>query len=397
MLRGATFASSIVLLVIVPGRGRTFPLAPIVVFLLGVVSLGLLHPALNTSVSGIATVAFYLAIWAPIFWVTRITITPLVLANMLLLLWAFNTLSAGLGVLQVYNPDRFAPNPEFVKKSLGVYADGLLVQLNDGRQVYRPFGLTDSPGGAAASGSFAALVGLLLVGARGWGPRILGGGSVAISMFCIYLSYIRSLLVVTLISIFGLVVALVVRGQGGRASGIVGVATVAMIGAFVWAVAVGAGVEERFATLLEDNPAKVYHSNRGIFLEETLVGDIPRYPMGAGLGRYGMMYSYFGTSTNPDSPPLWAEIQPTAWVFDGGILLLLSGYGALIGTVVLATRFAIRVRDDSVAALAAVVAGFDLSILINTTSYCNFLSQGGMMFWVINAALYVACTEPDTR
>jgi hypothetical protein len=122
-----------------------------------------------------------------------------------------------------------------------------------------------------------------------------------------------------------------------------------------------------------------------------------RYPAGAGLGRYGMMNVYFGTATNRDSPPLWVEIQPTAWVFDGGVLLLLAGYAAVIGATALAASLALRVRDRSLAAMAAAVAGFDLSILVNTLGYCNFLSQGGMMFWVLNAALYAACTEEGRR
>ena len=105
---------------------------------------------------------------------------------------------------------------------------------------------------------------------------------------------------------------------------------------------------------------------------------------------------YFGTASNPDSPPLWAEIQSTAWVFDGGVLLLLAGYAAVIGATGLAIRLALRVRNRSLAAIAAAVAGFDLSILVNTFGYSNFLSQGGMMFWVLNAALYTACS-PDRR
>jgi hypothetical protein len=62
-----------------------------------------------------------------------------------------------------------------------------------------------------------------------------------------------------------------------------------------------------------------------------------------------------------------------------------------------ATRIALTVRDNSLAALAAVVAAFDLSILVNTAGYCNFLSQSGMMFWILNAALYAACANAERR
>jgi hypothetical protein len=94
---------------------------------------------------------------------------------------------------------------------------------------------------------------------------------------------------------------------------------------------------------------------------------------------------------------LWSEIQPTAWLFDGGVLLLVACYAAVITAVGMAALLVVRVRDDSLAGLAAVVAGYDLSILVNTFGYSNFLSQGGMLFWVLNAALYAACNGADRR
>jgi hypothetical protein len=397
LLRIGTFAISLGLLVAVPAGGRRYPVAPLVVLLLAVLTLGLLHPGLNTPTAGVATVVFYLAIWCPVFWVPRVAVTPLVFANVILLLWAFHTVSAAVGVLQVYDPGRFAPDPEFVKQMSGANADGLMVELADGSRVFRPAGLTDSPGGAAGSGSFAALVGVLLFGARGVVPKVLGAASVPVGLFCIYLSHVRSTLIVTALSIAGLVASLAVRGQVGRATGIAGVAGAAAVGAFAWAAAVNTGVTDRFATLLDDDPGKVYHTNRGHFLESTLTEDLPAHPLGAGLGRYGMMFVYFGTPTNPDSPPLWAEIQATAWVYDGGFLLLIAGYAAVGGAIAHAVRFTLILRDNAAAALAAVVAGYDVSVLISTAGYSTFLSQSGMMFWVLNAALYTAFAGADRR
>ncbi len=394
-LRAVAFGSSIVLLAL-PGRG-SHPLAPLVMFILGILTLGLFHPSLNSPLAGIATVGFYLAIWGPVFWVGRVAVTPLVLANLILILWVFHSLSAGLGVLQVYDPGRFAPDPVFVKELLGASAAGLMVEVGSGQMIYRPFGLTDTPGGAAVSGSFVVLVGLFMVRSRGWVWPVLGVASVSLGLFCIYLSYIRSVLIVTAVSVFGLIAGLIARGQVGRAVTLAAVAAVVSSAVFVWAASVGKGVSDRFATLLEDNPADVYQTNRGVFLTDTLEVQLPKYPVGAGLGRYGMMNRYFGTDTNPDSPPLWSEIQPTAWVFDGGVLLLIAGYAAIVMASGMAARLALRVRDDSLAGLAAVVAAFDLSILVNTVGYSNFLSQGGMMFWVLNAALYAACQGAARR
>jgi len=395
ILRAATFASSIALLAL-PGRGN-YPLAPIVIIILVIMSAGLLHPALNTPLAGMAQIAMYVAIWGPVFWVGRVSVTPIVLANAILLLWIFHTLSAGIGVLQVYDPDRFAPDPVFVMELYGSSAESLLVEVEGGRKIFRPFGLTDSPGGAAVSGSFAVLVGLFLIRPRKWGWSLLGVASVAVGMFCIYLSHVRSILIVTAISVLGLIGGFAARGQTGRAVATTVMAAILAGVVFVWAAAVGTGVSDRFATLLEDSPGEVYRSNRGVFLIETFQAHIPLYPVGAGLGRYGMINAYFGTRANPDSPPLWAEIQPTAWVFDGGLLLLLTGYAAVVGAVVLAARLALAVRDESLAGLAAIVAAFDFSILVNTAGYPSFLSQSGMLFWVLNATLYSACHGADRR
>ena len=46
----------------------------------------------------------------------------------------------------------------------------------------------------------------------------------------------------------------------------------------------------------------------------------PRVLIGAGLGRWGMAAGYFGTASLPG---IWAEIQVTGWVVDGGILMLI--------------------------------------------------------------------------
>ena len=43
------------------------------------------------------------------------------------------------------------------------------------------------------------------------------------------------------------------------------------------------------------------------------------------------------------------------------------------------------------------MAAYDVSIIVNTLGYSNFLSQGGMMFWVLNAALYAACKDAPRR
>ena len=45
------------------------------------------------------------------------------------------------------------------------------------------------------------------------------------------------------------------------------------------------------------------------------------YPLGAGLGRWGMAAGYFGSSREL-ATPVWAEIQFTGWMIDGGVLMI---------------------------------------------------------------------------
>ena len=61
------------------------------------------------------------------------------------------------------------------------------------------------------------------------------------------------------------------------------------------------------------------------------------YPLGAGLGRWGMAAGYFGTA---GAPGLWAEIQITGWMIDGGVIMIVV-YG---GAIVMSRRRAVPAR-----------------------------------------------------
>jgi hypothetical protein len=395
--RAATYLGSVALLVLLPPGGRPHPVRLVALAVVAITALELLHPSLNTPFAGLGQLGMTLAVWGPVFWVARIRLTPETLRRALLLVWAFNTLSAAVGVLQVYYPDRFAPDPVFLRQVMGDAADGLLVTLDDGRQVYRPMGLSDTPGGAAASGSVAILTGLgLLWTMPGRVLRLLTIPAAFIGMFCIYLCQVRSTLVVTAVSLLGIVALHAARGYAARAV-VLAVATAAVVlGSFIWAATVGErAVTERLGTLAQDSAVGTYYANRGFFLEITLTEHLPEFPLGAGLGRWGMMHNYFGDPVNPDSRPLYAEIQATAWVFDGGLPLLLLGYTAVLLAVLLAVQLAVKARRLEDADTAAVVAALGLGVLVTTFGYPVFVSQTGMMFWVLNAALFAAAPAPD--
>jgi hypothetical protein len=390
--RALTFASSLAMPIVLPQGGTPHPLRWLAGAFLAMMLLGFLHPQLNTPLSGMASIAINFSIWAPIFWAGRFRIDSGVLGRAILVIWSFHTASAALGVLQVYDPERYAPDSSFVEAMAGQYAEGLKITLDDGRRIYRPFGLTDTPGGASSSGAFAATVGLALVASNQTVVlRIAGALAAIIGMFCIYMCQIRSTLIVTGLGFVLMASLMYWRGRAAKATILVSMMLATVFAAFIWAIAVGSeAVTSRFETLTEDDPTKVYYSNRGASLEETIYEHIPGYPLGAGLGRWGMMYTYFGDPNNPDSPGLWAEIQATAWVYDGGIILLLIGYSAVIAACVMSFRTAIYARMEDLSDQAAIISAMNISSLAATFGYSVFISQGGIMFWVLNGVLFAA-------
>jgi hypothetical protein len=158
-----------------------------------------------------------------------------------------------------------------------------------------------------------------------------------------------------------------------------------------WAVTIGGEtVTERLRTLIEEDPQTVYYQNRGHFLEYTFRYALPRWPFGAGLGRWGMMNYYFGTADDPQSEPLWAEIQWTSWTYDGGAPLMLA-YVVAIG-IALWQSWKIGARRDNgdVGLWGAVIFAFNIGCLAVTFNYPIFMGQAGMDFWLLNAALFAA-------
>jgi hypothetical protein len=397
-LRVAVFASSILLVVLVPTGGRPYPLRSVTAAVVALTAFGLIHPSLNTPLSGFGQLALTLAVWGPVFWVTRTRLTADGFRQVLIAFWLFQTASAAFGVLQVYMPERFAPDPAYVRQILGTSIDGLLVTLDDGRRVFRPMGLSDTPGGAAAAGMFAVLTGFAVAtSSRSLVVRTATIPAAVIGLFCIYLCQVRSTLILTAISLIGLIGLLTVRGRLGRAAGLVAATVFVGAGGFAWAGTVGSeAVKARLETLTKESAGTVYYQNRGIFLEETVETLIPKFPVGAGLGRWGMMHAYFGTPSNPDSPVLHAEIQVTAWVYDGGLLMLVLGYLGVGGALVLSVKAATDARSPELADAAGVVVALNVGVLVGTFGYIPFAGQMGMMFWLLNVALFTA-TVADAK
>jgi hypothetical protein len=327
----------------------------------------------------------------------------------MLMIWIFQTIGAVVGILQVYFPGHFEPAISTIVLNQGrSYIKGLRFRNAYGNMVFRAMGLSDVPGGAGTAGFYAALFGgAFMLMWRRWAARIIAMGSMVAGLAAIFLSNSR-LSVVTLIICAAVMTAiLAIRRARVRATSpawrryeagmltrlLVALGVVAFFG-FSWAIAVGgSGVVERFGTLTAADPGTVYGQNRGHFIEYSVEELLPRFPLGAGLGRWGMMNNYFGDNSDPNTSMIWAEEQFTAWLLDGGVPLIIVYLYAVAVTGLFAYRLSLSRIDPEMAIFAAVICAYDVGALATCFSYPYFGSQSGMEFWMINAVLFAAATR----
>lgn len=397
LVRTGMYAASLVMLFVIPRRRPRHPATWAALGVFWIVGISLFHPTTNTVLSGTAQAVLYVAILAPLFWVPRLGVDLNTFRRVVLILWAFHATSSVLGVLQVSIPGFFQPSLSSVIVSFGEdYVDSLRITTASGMRVFRPMGLTDVPGGAAMSGFYAVLfgTGLMLSTRRRW-LQASCVASLGAGMMVIYLSQVRSILVLAVLSLLVFATVLMVRGQMAKFSLLAAVTGIVLVGGFAGAVAIGGqGVTSRLATFVEDRPTDVYQSNRGRFLQETVEELLPAYPLGAGLGRWGMMNTYFGDNSVPERANIWVEIQWTGWLLDGGVPLILTYVAALLLACLVAWRIA-RLPPAGGGELpvwGALLLAYNIGVLAVTFNTPFFIGQGGMEFWVLNGALFGAAT-----
>jgi hypothetical protein len=136
-----------------------------------------------------------------------------------------------------------------------------------------------------------------------------------------------------------------------------------------------------------------------MFLEYTFEYVLPNYPLGAGLGRYGMMSHYFNPTGDRES--LWAEIQWTAWAYDGGWLMVVTYPVAILSAAWITFKIGKQRKYGPVGLWAAILTAYNMSVIAVLFSYSFFISQGGLEFWLLNAAcfsvgqVYLRSLEPE--
>jgi hypothetical protein len=355
---------------------------------MGLLALMLSSPYTGSLLGGLAHMMVYFAVMSPLFWAPVFVRTPEHLARLLGILLICSGINSAVGVLQVYDPGRWMPAELSRVVTEGSKGLGAVTYTGpNGQTIVRPPGLFDTPGAVAGPGMFAALLGVIfgLSPIASWkraGSFLLAGAGIA----AIYLSQVRISLVVTLL-MFGIYAAMLVfQKRVARATAFTVLAGSVVVISFIVAVTLGGeSVLARFMTLFADDPLAVYYRARGVQLDITFSQLLYDYPLGAGLGRWGMAAGYFGTS---GLPGLWAEIQITGWMIDGGILMIVLYTGALVSSAASQYRLAMHAQYPRVAVCAGVVFAANLGIAAMVFSFTPFVTQIGIQYWFLAGALH---------
>lgn len=387
LFRTASFSLSLLALVFVRVPGAKHPALRWLLGGMAILVLELLHPDTDSLEAGVSVLVLQIAICGALLWASRLEFQPALLEKVVLVLWAFHFASAAVGILQVIYPGSF--QPELSSTLDEGYLRSLEFALPSGVMVLRPMGLTDTPGGAATAGYYAVLLGMGMFWSRRGVMRGLAVASIATGIVAVYLSHVRVALVCLGICLVALAVVLVLAGVWSRVAVLIATVSVLGLSGLTWAVSLGGNsVSDRVESLMSDEPGEVYYDNRGHFLEYTFETLVPEYPLGAGLGRWGPLSAYF--ARHPEDR-LWAEIQWTGWILDGGILLLLVMLGAVISAVWTTFRIALlptALLGESLVVWAGIVFAYDIGTLATTFSYPVFVSQSGLEFWMLNGLVF---------
>jgi hypothetical protein len=356
-----------------------------VMFLL---ALMLFHPSTPTFMGGLAHAAVYFAVMTPLFWAPAFVRSPEHLARLLWLMLICSGVNAIVGVLQVYDPNRWLP-AEFSRISMGGLGLGPVSYRGpDGVMIVRPPGLFDTPGAVCGPAAYAALLGLVFAvsGLPVW-QRFVSLVFAGAGLAAIYLSQVRISFVVTLGMLIAYALVSLRQGRVARATQFSILGGGIFVGSFMLAIALGGQtVLERFLTLTTGDPLQVYRNARGVQLDLTFGEMLTNAPLGSGLGRWGMASGYFGTADATKG--IWAEIQFTGWMIDGGIIMIALYVGALIVTALTQYRVALTTGNPRLAQCGAVVLAANLGTAALIFSFTPFVTQVGIQYWFLAGALH---------
>jgi hypothetical protein len=375
-------------------KGAAFashPAVPCLVVTIGYLCLMLLHPQTNSVVAGSAQIALYLSIMAPVFWAPSFVKSPERLRRVLWLMLVCNGINAFFGVMQVRDPGTWMPRDfSAVTEGSEFGLDAVSFRGPNGETIVRPPGLGDAPGAVSGPAALALFLGLVFTVEKGkWWQRILGGVFAILGAAALFFSEVRSLFLISIGILIVYLLLQVFQGRYRQALLLTGIAITVIVVAFLRSSSMGGeGVVDRIATIFEDDPVTFYQKNRGGQVVDSFSEILPEYPLGAGLGRWGMINLYFGSRSSTAPPPIWVEIQIPAWIVDGGVPLLILYSLALWITFSHQVRVVFRGRDPKVQVLATIILATNVGVACLCLSYPVFVSPLGAQFWFLSGALY---------
>lgn len=353
---------------------------------MGLLAVMLFNPYTTSLTGGLAHMMVYFAVMSPLFWAPAMVRTPEQLARLLALILICSGINSLVGVLQVYDPARFMP-AELSRVLSDIGLGAVTFRGPGGQLLMRPPGLFDTPGAVAGPGMYAALLGAIfgLSAIPAW-QRIGAFALSAAGFAAIYLSQVRISLVVAILMFLIYAAVLMVQRRVAKATTFA-IFAISLVGiSFAAAIALGGeSITSRFLTLFAGDPLEVYYRARGVQLNNTFSEILYAYPLGAGLGRWGMAGAYFG---NPGDAGLWAEIQIAGWMIDGGVPMLFLYGGAIVVAAMAQFRLARLTQYPRVAACAAVVLAANLGTTAMVFSFTPFVTQIGIQYWFLAGALH---------
>jgi hypothetical protein len=403
LIRALPYVLSIGLLLMHLGRRGFRPSFPrwsrLLLAALFILVVGLFHPQTNLP-AGVAQILLQLSIAGPAFWAASEMRSGARLNRLIWLLFIGAAVNAAVGILQVYFPGTFMP-PEFSSVALAMNPEAVssLTYIGaDGREIIRPPGLSDYPGGASVAAMMTGLLGIALASQRSLSmtKRVALLLLSAVGIATLFLTQVRSLLLMMVASLALLALLLLRQRRLSEASSIVGFAVAMLAVSFLWATAVGGeSVSARFKELFETGPVAAYQQHRGGFVTTTLRELLTEYPLGAGVGRWGMMNVHFGERQG--SAPIHVEIQMTGWLLDGGVLMWLVYGGAILLAMRFVYRTAARSANRELAFCAAIVFCICFMVVGQSMAGPSFNTVLGLQFWLLVSGVYGVARQQWVR
>jgi hypothetical protein len=366
------------------------PAQPWLLGALCVLTAMIAHPDTYGVAAGVGQTALYFAVLCPIFWVPSFVASRHAFIRVLAILLICNGINSVVGVLQVQDPDRWMPaefSSSFQADTLR-FATSVYIGPN-GRIIVRPPGLYDTPGAVCGAGTLATILGLIfcLEKIAAW-KRAVALALALAGMSAIYLTHVRASFIVVLVMMATYLILLTIQKQKLRVTGFLGLSAGLLAAALSVATILGGdSIQERFMSVFQGDPRTVYAENRGIFIQSAFSDLLTEYPMGAGLARWGVLAGVVGV---PVSKQLWAEVQPAAWILDGGLFLLILYGGALLVTLLWELKLVRNLTDPDDRLWATAIVAANVGTLALIFTFVPFSTQVGIQFWFLEGLLHGA-------